>query len=111
MKYDFNNFNLNSVLPNKFFEFIMAGLCVFSTGYEEVGDIIKQYKCGIYFDDANLRQNVIRLNQLSSEEIDQIKMNSLKTAKELNGENEMKKFEEMLGESLNSKQNGARVLY
>jgi glycosyltransferase involved in cell wall biosynthesis len=86
------DFNLDTCLPSKFFQSIMAGNAVVSGVSPEMGKIIKQYNCGIYIDNINYRQTAYRLNSLTAEEIDRMKQNSLLAAKELNAENEMQKF-------------------
>jgi len=97
------NFNLKYALPNKFFEFMMAGLCVVAGTSPEMGKIINQYNFGIFVDKIDYRETAKVINQLSKEEIDQMKMNSLSAAKELNGELEMKKFSEIVTNLLEKK--------
>lgn len=95
------SFKLETSLPNKLFEFIMAGNCVIGGVSGEIKKILKQYNCGIYIDKIDYRYIAGKLNSLTTTEIDQMKLNSLAAAKELNADREMKIFMDIVAEVLN----------
>ena len=79
-------------LPNKFFEYIMAGLCLFVSDVPEMSKIIKQYKCGILAKNLDERLIANMLNNLTPSKIDDMKKNSLEAAKKFNWEKEEAKL-------------------
>jgi glycosyltransferase involved in cell wall biosynthesis len=86
------SFNSANALPNKFFEFIMAGLALAIGPSPEMMRIVQEYELGIVassFEPADLAQ---RLNALSPEEIDAMKHRSLEAAKRFNADVEMGKL-------------------
>ncbi len=87
-----HTFNMACALPRKFFEGIMAGNCVFAGVSPDMGRLIKQYDCGVYISDIQIKSIAAILNTLNPAEIDRMKMNSLAAARELNAENESRKF-------------------
>jgi glycosyltransferase involved in cell wall biosynthesis len=86
------SFNSAQALPNKFFEFMMAGLALAIGPSPEMMRIVQEYELGVVassFEPADLAQ---RLNALSPEEINAMKRHSLEAAKRFNAEVEMRKL-------------------
>jgi len=91
-----SNINNYYSLPNKFFDFIMAGLCVFAPPLPEQKKIIEQYDVGLIsngFEPEIMAENLI---ELTPEKINKFKKNALKAAKVLNAEREMARFLKMV---------------
>ncbi|MFH1562467.1 MAG: glycosyltransferase [Nitrospirota bacterium] len=87
-----NSFNNKFALPNKFFDFIMAGLCVAIGPSPEMARIVNQYNCGIVSSDFSPESLADRLNSLTPVQIDSYKRNSLESAKVLKAESEWQKL-------------------
>jgi glycosyltransferase involved in cell wall biosynthesis len=86
------NFNRVHALPNKLFEFIMAGLAIAIGPSPEMARIVRAYRLGIVadtFEPADLAQ---RLNALTPEEINAMKRHSLNAAKRFSADAEMGKL-------------------
>ncbi len=83
------NFSYTMALPNKFFEFIMAGLAVAIGPSPAMAAIIRQYGLGIVADNFEPATLARKLNALTAAEIDAMKRRSLEAAQILNAEQEM----------------------
>jgi hypothetical protein len=86
------NFNYQAALPNKFFDFIHAGLAVLIGPSLEMGRLTKQYEFGVVapsFDPADAAR---LLNQLQAPQIDEMKRNALKASTAINVDVEMEKL-------------------
>jgi hypothetical protein len=96
--------NLNDMyaLPNKLFEFIMAGLCVAIGPSVEMAKVVKQYDCGIVAADHSLEAVAAALRSLTPADIDYYKRKSLEAANELNAETEKQKLTALYDELLNT---------
>lgn len=92
MLYRPDSFKLKTSLPNKLFESIMAGNCIIGGVSEEMGKIINKYNCGVYINKIDYKVIAKIINNLTTQNIDSMKLKSLTAAKELNAENEMKAF-------------------
>ena len=97
------NFQWQVSLPNKFFDFINAGLAVCIGPSVEMARLTRQYEFGVVapsFEPAGVAET---LNQLTTEEIDSMKKKALEARKELNAEIEMGKvmnlYERLMSES------------
>ncbi|RUA17644.1 MAG: hypothetical protein DSY55_01795 [Clostridia bacterium] len=86
------NYNQAMALPNKFFEFIMAGLAVAIGPSPAMAALVEKYQLGVVAEDFESITLSRRLNALSAGEIDAMKHQSLAAARELNAENEMRKL-------------------
>jgi len=86
------NMNQKFVLPNKFFEFIMAGLAIFIGPSPEMAQYVKAHECGWINDSFDLRDCAVKLNALTAGEVEKRKTKSLEAAKCLNAEVEGKKL-------------------
>jgi UDP:flavonoid glycosyltransferase YjiC (YdhE family) len=83
-------------LPNKFFDFIMAGLAVCIGPSPAMAELVKKYGCGSVaptFEAADLART---LNSLTAEMVAAQQAASRKAALELNAETEMRKFVEYI---------------
>jgi hypothetical protein len=79
-------------LPNKFFEYAMAGLALCVSRLPEMASILSKYQLGSTFAMVTPELIASAINELSREEIDQYKRNSLVAAKELCWETESLNF-------------------
>jgi hypothetical protein len=77
------NFNYKMALPNKFFEFIQARLCIAIGPSQEMEFITNKYKLGIVSPDFSAKSMADLLNNLSSADILLFKNNAHKYAEEL----------------------------
>ena len=98
-KYDIGIHNLNvkninhlNALPNKFFDFMMAGLAMAINPLPTMKKILNEYQLGIILDGNNPKEWANKINSLSVVQIDQFKINSLEAAKVLNADVEMNKL-------------------
>ena len=86
------NLNHQNALPNKFFDFIMAGLGVVTYPTPMIEKIIKENSIGVVAQQNTVDSVVSILNSLTPQQINRFKKNSLRLAKTLNSENESKKL-------------------
>lgn len=96
-----DNFNHRYSLPNKFFEFIQARLCLAISPNPEMAKIIKRYNLGIIADDFTPQSMAKALNSLSTEDIMKFKNNSHIAAKELSSENNFQKMIQIINKLIN----------
>jgi hypothetical protein len=80
-------FNYRMALPNKFFEFIQARLGIVIWPSPEMAKITKKHKIGIVSEEFSVKSAAEALNQLTCEDIIQLKIRSHETATELCAEN------------------------
>jgi glycosyltransferase involved in cell wall biosynthesis len=73
-------------LPNKFFEYIMAGLCLCVGDTSEVGHVVRQYGCGKLIPSHSPEAIAEAVNSLSAQQIEAYKRASIAAAEELNWE-------------------------
>lgn len=79
-------------LPNKFFDYIIAGLGIAVSPLPEMERIVRQSRIGVISPNQTIDSMVKTLNGLSSNQVDEFKKNSLSLAKTLNGDVEMAKL-------------------
>lgn len=95
------NFNQLAASPNKFFDFIMAGLAVCVGPSIEMARLTKQHGLGLVSESLEPSAVAGLLNQLRAEQIDHFKQNASKTAQILNADTELGKlvylYNELLG--------------
>jgi len=79
-------------LPNKFFEYVMAGLALCTTDLPEMARLIKEYDLGVTI--AAVEPNAIAaaVNSLDPSRIDRFKRNALRAAGELCWERESERL-------------------
>ncbi|MBN8647341.1 MAG: glycosyltransferase [Caulobacterales bacterium] len=82
-------------LPNKFFEYIQAGLCLLVSDLPEMKRFIDEYGCGTLIEGASEANIAKAINALDKNKIMQMKLNSRVAAKILKGQNEAKKLDEL----------------
>ena len=95
--------SLKFTLPNKFFDSIMAGLTVIVGPSPEMKRLIEKFDCGFVANSFDLKEIASLLNGLTLEEIMDKKKASLKAAKYLNAEREMKKLLKIAEDILSKK--------
>ena len=79
-------------LPNKFFDYIMAGLMVAVSPLPMMKKYIDDYQIGMYSIDRSPEKLAELLNSLTSNQINRYKKRSLEAAKVLNADVEMNKL-------------------
>jgi hypothetical protein len=87
-------------LPNKFFEYIMAGLALCVSNLPEMAKIMRQYDLGPLVPDCEPRLIASAINALTREWIDACKQRSLAAARELCWERENAVFIQALQDSV-----------
>ena len=80
--------NNQFALPNKLFEYTMAGLALCISDLPEVADILRKYKLGVTMAAMEPDAITAAINTLDRARIDQFKENALAAARELNWESE-----------------------
>ncbi len=92
-KINFNDEHLFA-LPNKFFDYIKAGLPVLSSNAVEIKAIIEQYNIGTFIHDFNPENIAAKIIEVGMDEQSYMlwKQNLVKAAEELNWENEEDKL-------------------
>lgn len=85
-------------LPNKLFEYIMAGIPVISSNLPQMEKIVNDYKTGIVIDPENSEELEKLFTNINNDKIpvNEFKKNAKEAAKELNWENEYKKLAEVI---------------
>ena len=79
-------------LPNKFFEYVMAGLALCVTDLPEMARLIRDYELGVTFPSVDPEAIATAVNALDPESIDRYKGNALAAACELCWELESKRL-------------------
>ncbi|HYF66861.1 MAG TPA: glycosyltransferase [Ohtaekwangia sp.] len=90
------NFNYENTLPNKLFDFIQARLGIAIGPSVEMAAIVKHYNIGVVASDFSPQSLAKSLNQLSTQDMDQFKINTIRAANELNAENNEAVFNTLL---------------
>ena len=87
-------------LPNKFFEYVMAGLALVVSDMPEMARLVREHELGALVPECDEESIARTINALDRDAIDRMKRNSLKAAGELNWDQEKGKmlalYEEML---------------
>jgi asparagine synthase (glutamine-hydrolysing) len=87
-------------LPNKFFEYVMAGLAVVVSDMPEMASLVRKHDLGVLVPECDEKSIASIINSLDRATIDRLKKNSLRAATELNWESEKTKmlrlYEEIL---------------
>ena len=86
-------------LPNKFFEYVMAGLALCVSDLPEMARIVRGYDLGLLVPGADPQKIAEMLNSLDEKKINYYKQQSLKAAKELCWEVESQKLDCLLKDS------------
>ena len=85
-------------LPNKFFEYTMAGLALSVSRLPEMELLMKEFELGTTFAEVEPRCIAASINAMSRHDIDRFKRNALKAAKTLCWEMEGEKLLSAIGE-------------
>ena len=80
------------VLPNKFFEYTMAGLALCVSNLPEMALLLKRHDLGLLVPDLSPAAIATQLNSLDRNRIDCYKRNALAAARQLNWEKESEKL-------------------
>ncbi len=87
-----NSYNNISALPNKFFDYIAAGLALCIGPSPSMAEIVRQYGLGCIAPSFEPRRVAETLNRLTAEELLRMQLASQQAAKELNAKIEMNKL-------------------
>ena len=87
-----HSLNNEFALPNKFFEYAMAGLALCVSRRTEMASLVSEHKTGSTFAEVASEPIATAINELSREQIDRYKRNSLIAARELCWERESAKL-------------------
>lgn len=91
------------VLPNKFFEYAMAGLALCVSDTPEMKRLLQRHDLGQLIDGMAPEAIAASVNSLDRATIDQYKRNALAAARELNWDNEGKTFVKAVAAALASR--------
>ena len=88
--FSYANFSRQSefVLPNKFFEYVMAGLALCVINLPEMARLTRQYNIGKLIPENSSQSIADTINSFTRSEIEDYKRASLKAAEELNWDHE-----------------------
>ncbi len=92
--FSYANFSRQSkfVLPNKFFEYIMAGLALCVVDLPEMCKLMRRYNVGKLIPQHTPQAIAETINSFTREEIDRCKKASIAAARELNWDNEKQRL-------------------
>ncbi len=79
-------------LPNKFFEYVMAGLALCLTDLPEMAWLVREYNLGVTFRGVDPQSIAEAINALGPASIDRYKRNALEAARELCWEREAERL-------------------
>lgn len=96
------NFNYSAASPNKFFDFVAAGLAVCIGPSPEMSRLVRQFDFGVIAPSFDAQDVSALLNELSPAEIDRMKQNALKASEHLNADVEMAKLLEIYAHLIES---------
>ena len=82
-------------LPNKIFQYIMAGLCIVTSDFKETGELVRQYNCGVVVDDERPENLAKTILDIQSDQLLKYKENAVLASVELCWEKEEEKFLEI----------------
>jgi glycosyltransferase involved in cell wall biosynthesis len=102
------NFNYLISLPNKFFDYVMAGLAVCVGPSPSMAGMVRQYGFGCVAPSFDPQHVAETLNRLTTEELSRMQSASLKAAPKINAEKEMKKLVDLYNQLFNK--NGCCVI-
>jgi glycosyltransferase involved in cell wall biosynthesis len=94
------NFNYKFALPNKFFEFICAGLAVCIGPSPAMAEIVKSYGIGVVCDTFDPEAMASMINRISTKQWVGMRQAATKASYELNAHVEMKKLVNIYGDLL-----------
>jgi hypothetical protein len=110
--FSYANFSRQSefVLPNKFFEYVMAGLAVCVVDLSEMGRLTRRYQLGKLIPHHSPAVIAETINSFTRDEIDRCKKASLAAAQELNWDHERQRLlaacDELFGATVGAERMG-----
>lgn len=87
-----NSYNNKVALPNKFFDFIVAGLAVCIGPSPSMAEVVRKYGLGCIAPSFDPHDVARTLNQLTLDQLFKMRQASREAAKEINAEKEMSKL-------------------
>jgi UDP:flavonoid glycosyltransferase YjiC (YdhE family) len=90
------------MLPNKLFEYLMAGLMVVFSDAEDVAEIVHRHGCGKILSDVRPSHLAAAIDALSLEEIRQYKHNARNSARSLCWDSEQAKLVQLYADMMKS---------
>ena len=91
-------------LPNKLFEYMMAGLALCISDLPEMAPIVSQRKVGVLINSVSPEAIAEAIGRLSRPAIDSYKRNSLAAARDLNWEKEGQRFVDACAQAVSPRQ-------
>ena len=88
-----SHLNYVNVLPNKFFDYLIGGLCLAITPLKMMQRIVEASGAGIVASDTSVEALASAISSLTAEGIDTCKQNALDLAKTMNADAEMAKLQ------------------
>lgn len=104
------NFNYSAASPNKFFDFVAAGLAVCIGPSPEMSRLVRQFDFGVVARSFEAQDASELLNELSPVDIDRMKQNALKASDRLNANVEMDKLLKIYAQLLETRSLTQRAL-
>ncbi len=98
-----HNFNNSVALPNKFFDFITAGLAVCLGPSPEMARLTQQFGFGVVAPTLEPQAIANRLNHLTAPEIDGMKLKAIEARKILNADTELGKLTNVYAQLLETR--------
>jgi glycosyltransferase involved in cell wall biosynthesis len=95
-------------LPNKFFDYVMAGLAVCIGPSPSMVEMVNKYGFGCVAPSFDPKDFAKLLNGLTLEQLSRMRASSRKAAKELNAEKEMAKLFELYKKLFEAENNRSR---
>lgn len=95
-----NSLHSDMALPNKFFEYMMAGLAIGVSNVKEMGDYVRHFNLGFVLQDISPAALAKAIESLSVEQINQARKNSLKLAEDLHWEKERDSYIEKFNKAV-----------
>jgi glycosyltransferase involved in cell wall biosynthesis len=86
------------MLPNKLFEYLMAGLMVIVSNADDVAEVVRRYQCGIVLADVSPRNLAAVIDALEAHEIRRFRGCAHESAHSLSWDNEQAKLIALYGE-------------
>ena len=104
------NFNYSAASPNKFFDFVAAGLAVCIGPSPEMSRLVGQFDFGVVARSFEAQDASELLNDLNPEDIDRMKQNALKASDRLNADVEMDKLLKIYAQLLETRSSTQQAL-
>lgn len=92
------NFNQMAALPNKFFDFVAAGLAVCVGPSPEMAKLTRRFGFGLVTASFDPLEVASSLNQLSADDVDRLKLHAIAAQEALNAEMELGKLVSLYAE-------------